>query len=531
MPKLPLDIAAIQELHQAGHLNEAEIAYLALLKEQPNDVLSLHFLGILYVEQAKFEEAYTCFERAATFEPENPVLQLHLANVLKRQGAFERAENILLKAVEAHPDFAAIYNNLGALYFAQEKWQQAADAYQAAIERQANYVDAYYNLGLALNKLKKYSAAAGAFQALVALSPDHVGARFHLGCLLMQKYQNKEALAQFQIIYQAHPYHFETLVNMGACSLRINLLKDAKKYYALAVDVAPADTYVLFNLGVIESQEGHTEQAIAYYLRAIDINPDFYPAQYNVAVSYLALKNREAALQHFQTALRLKPDEAVRHLVNVLKGSAEVTSSPPAYIRSLFDSYADHYDQHVTRSLHYQVPALFGNWIDFAHKQDKRKWNVLDIGCGTGLCGEHVKHMSQHLVGVDISEQMLALAQAKHIYDELICADVQTFLQETNNSFDMVLAGDVMVYFGDLDAVFAAVARVLTPGGWFLFNVEKGDTAEYQLKTSGRFGHAQGYVDRLAGAEHLDIVKFEAAALREQDQEPVLGYLYLLRKR
>ena len=56
---------------------------------------------------------------------------------------------------------------------------------------------------------------------------------------------------------------------------------------------------------------------------------------------------------------------------------------------------------------------------------------VVDLGVGTGLCGPWLASLSpERLVGVDLSPEMLAQAEARGMYDELLAADVIEALQD-----------------------------------------------------------------------------------------------------
>ena len=52
--------------------------------------------------------------------------------------------------------------------------------------------------------------------------------------------------------------------------------------------------------------------------------------------------------------------------------------------------------------------------------EPSKRLDVLDAGCGTGLCGPLVAPYARRLAGVDLSEGMLAHAKEKNVYDELI---------------------------------------------------------------------------------------------------------------
>ena len=531
MQKKSLDINEIRAMHQAGRLEEAREGYLTLLGENPDDVGALHYLGVVYVQEGNLDKAQFCFEEAIKRDQQDPTLQLHLANVFSAKGLWGQAERVLLTMLGSHPEFAAGWNNLGTVYYNQGKWEEAVNAFQSAIGIQSNYVDAYYNLGLAFSKLKSLDDALRAYEALVALSPQHVGGQFQLGCLMMLKKQYKKAIQHFLILHQVHPYHFETVTNLASCYLLLGQLDDAISYYLKALALDANDKQVLFNLGVTHAEKGNLQDSISYYERAVAVDPDFYEAHHNLGAAYLALKKTDQSLAQFHEALRLQPtNEAIQHTVNVLTKQGDLSSSPPAYIRSLFDSYANHYDEHLIHVLRYDVPHLFLQTIEKARVKPTATWDVLDLGCGTGLCGEIIKPLARTLTGIDLSEKMLAVAENKHIYDTLIAMDVLTYLQDKHDQFDLVLAGDVLVYFGDLNAIFSLVYHALKPQGLFIFNLEMSEAEDHRITVSGRFAHHKTYVDQLAATHDFKVLAYRQAALREQQQGPVFGHLYLLEK-
>jgi len=524
-----LSMDAIKQIHQEGRLEEAKAAYLALLAKNPIDVDALHFLGVLYVQEGELDLAISNFKKAFGCAPQDPTIALHLANSLRAKNLYQEAEQVLQGVLKAHPEFAAGFNNLGTVYYAEEKWQAAVDAYQAAVRLQANYADAYYNLGLTFIKLNNHDAAMRTYEALLTLLPQHAGALFQMACLLMRKEQHEKALVYFLRLTQAHPFHVETLINLAACYLELQAPEKAKIYYLKALALTPTDKQVLFNLGVIAAKAGQTNEAIVFYTDAVKAHPDFYAAHLNLAALYLSSNNKTAALKHFHEALRLQPtNTAVQHSINVLSATEKVQFSPPAYIQSLFDSYADHYDQHLQHVLHYQVPALFLKTLTAHFQHVDKKLDILDLGCGTGLCGEVIKPYARSLIGVDLSEKMLAVAAAKQVYDELLAADMLTYLQNHPRCFDLIMAGDTLVYVGDLAEILSQLHQALKPKGLLLFNLEVSDEAAFHMQVSGRFSHSKQYIDELVLAHHFKVLAYQAVSLRQQDQKAVPGHLYLL---
>lgn len=532
MKKSQLHLADVQQMHREGRLEDAKLGYAKLLKENPNDPTLLHMLGILTAEEGRLDEARDYLEAAIKADPNNPTYVLHLANVLKGMGLFAEATKILLLVIKNHPNSPAAYNNLGITYYGQEKWQDAIAAYEKAIALQPEFADAYYNLGLALTKASQWEAAVNAYKALLELVPKHPGGLFQLGCINMQRMQYQTAIDKFNLVAQDHPYHFETQSNLATCYLKLGKLNEAKQHYLAAFEIMPNDEQILFNLGVISMHQGRVKEAVEFYLRVVKINPDFFDAHNNLGVAFLALKNMDNAILHFREALRIQPQyEALRHTISILAREKNISTSPPEYVRSLFDSYADHYDKHMVDALHYQIPNLIYKCMQQADVLKNEKWDILDLGCGTGLCGEKFANVARTLVGVDISERMLEVASQKNIYNELVCSDILPFLVDKIEIYDLVMAGDVWVYYGDLKDMFLAVAQSMRKYGYFIFNAEiSEDKEDYVMTASGRFAHTKDYLERLISQSHLTVLRYETVIMRTQADIPVKGHLYLLTK-
>ena len=204
------------------------------------------------------------------------------------------------------------------------------------------------------------------------------------------------------------------------------------------------------------------------------------------------------------------------------------TRAPPGYVEALFDAYAESFDQHLLQELNYQAPNLVRGLSAPCLLQGKLA--VADLGCGTGVCGPLFARYCHHLVGVDLSGQMLAVAGRRGCYDELIQADLVDFLSRRPGAFDLCIAADVLVYQGDLAGVFEAVAGALVPGGWFVFTVEAGHSRPWQLRRTGRYTHAEPYLRSLALGCGLEIRALETHTLRTQAEQPVAGHAVLLRR-
>jgi len=252
-------------------------------------------------------------------------------------------------------------------------------------------------------------------------------------------------------------------------------------------------------------------------------------------------RHEEAALQ-YREALKLGPEDPyVRHLVASTGNLPGGRGAPVEYVRTVFDGYADHFEAHLI-SLGYRVPGLFrAELLDHpAVAAGEAVGPVLDLGCGTGLLAVVLSDLAiGPLVGVDASTRMLAQAEAKQLYRDLQQAEIVEFLRRDPTSWPIILAGDVLCYFGALDEVFAAVRARLAPGGWFVFSVElfSGEAAvelphdgEWVLGRQGRYAHRESCVTRSATAAGLTIRSISADTLRSDAGMPVEGLVVVLER-
>lgn len=154
-----------------------------------------------------------------------------------------------------------------------------------------------------------------------------------------------------------------------------------------------------------------------------------------------------------------------------------------------------------------------------------RSLDVVDIGCGTGLCGPLVAPYASRLTGVDLSSGMLGHAREKGVYDELVQDELVSYLCSHRDAFDLVLSADTLVYFGQLDAVAVAAAAALKYGGRFIFTVEeltRDGVEAWSLAPHGRFNHSARYVEQTLSSADL-VSTIVRAELRMESGLPVPG--------
>jgi predicted TPR repeat methyltransferase len=275
-------------------------------------------------------------------------------------------------------------------------------------------------------------------------------------------------------------------------------------------------------------QLGDVEGALNTFERLLAIDPTHAPAWSGSGTLFRELNRLDEAAHAFREALRHGADaELHTYYLSSVDGRHSPSTAPKAYVQTLFDDYADEFDEHLVGQLHYQAHRQLVGMLAELGSSPYR--SALDLGCGTGLCGPLVRPMAERLTGLDLSPRMLEKAHALGAYDRLDHADVVEYLQDSEQRYDLVLAADVFIYVGDLDPVFAAVRRVMERGV-FCFSVElvERGPAEFQLLPSLRYAHSEAYLRRLAAQHGFEILAMRRAPVRQDQREPIDGlFAYL----
>lgn len=278
--------------------------------------------------------------------------------------------------------------------------------------------------------------------------------------------------------------------------------------------------------------DGRLAEAEEHYRRAVALSPELDEAVLGLARTSCARGRPKSALNWYrQHLVRHAEDAEVRHLVEALSDGKKPDRAPPAAVRAMFDRLADGYDTLANGDLRYCGPNLVLAAVEEAWPGHPAELLVLDAGCGTGLSGRPFRPMARRLEGVDLSPRMLAVARTRGIYDDLAVQDLCERLAATEGTYNLVVAADVLVYFGDLANVLRDTAHALRPGGHFAFTLEAQTEDGYRLNGSGRYSHGEGYLRRNAPAFGLSVALLRREPVRRDYGRQVDAWVAVLRRR
>jgi predicted TPR repeat methyltransferase len=177
--------------------------------------------------------------------------------------------------------------------------------------------------------------------------------------------------------------------------------------------------------------------AIAELQRALRLDPGLERARFLTGRAWAEAGEAEKALAVFSELDAETPGlkESLAKL-EAMKGAAR---SDPGYVRHLFDQFAPDYDNRMRGELAYAAPEILRELFEIIGAPGMRERpgpKILDLGCGTGLCGEAFRPLAVRLDGVDLSPAMVAKARARGVYDSLMVADIETALALAGPRYD-----------------------------------------------------------------------------------------------
>ena len=365
------------------------------------------------------------------------------------------------------------------------------------------------------------------FEACQALTPGRPTVLGNLGITLFHLRRWEAAIPVLRQATTADPSLAEAWACLGIASEAQGQWQAAAEALGKALALSPQQVRLWLSLGQVSLRLGKVEDAMRAFDRALQEDPGCAPAWSERGSLMRELHRYDEAARCFEKALALGADpESNGYYLASVRGGDAPTTPPRRYVEALFDDYAADFQSHVVEELGYRgFEVLLKPLLDTG----KRYGHVLDLGCGTGLCGQLIAPSADTIDGVDVSSSMLEQARNLGVYRELIHADLGEFLAATALRPDLILAADVFIYVGELAHVLRSARRILEPGGCLAFTVELANEGrDIQLLPSLRYAHSEAYIRRLVDEARFTGVRIFEAPIRHDQAKPIMGlYVYL----
>lgn len=360
------------------------------------------------------------------------------------------------------------------------------------------------NLGVTLLQQGRAPEAAQHLTHSLAVEAGQADALFHLGAALAEMGQVPEGMSRIDEALAIDPRPAKAWFFRAQCLLQLERLTEALQACDESLARDPAFGAAHHLRGDVQRQLGDGPGAAASYRRSIELGHDV---------------------------------ENGRFLLSAVGASPPPAAPPRTYVERLFDDYAQQFDEHLVAALQYDAPQRLAALLR-PMRLPGDTWRALDLGCGTGLCGQALQGLVSVIDGVDLSASMLERARASAVYRQLVHADIHDHLGVVQAStYDLVIAADVLIYIGDIERLMALARRALRPGGLFALTAESrqaslpgvADDRGYHLHDHARYAHSSAYLEQQARQAGFECLVMQEQALRREQQRVVPALYVLLR--
>lgn len=453
------------------------------------------------------------------------------ARTLHHAGDVDAAIASYRQVLAAEPMHFRALNNLGDCLDRQGLHAQAAEAFRAAVEAAPGEARPHYNLGRQLQQRGASAEAETHYRRALELDESLADARLNLARLLDDSARHEEAQTLLLRAAELDPGAGLPHLLRGHSLMGQGRTRDALAAYQAAL-ARQADAHGWFSLGCAQETLREFDAAIDSFNRSLALEPASRSVRQGVARVLDAAGRRDEAIAVLRRWLAAEPDDPLAtHFLASLGAAATPERASDGYVAQTFDSFADSFDQTLDR-LQYRAPQWVADALGAAVGTPAGTLDILDAGCGTGLCGPLLAPHARQLTGVDLSPGMLAKARARAVYAALAEGELCAHLRAHPAQFDAVVSADTLCYFGALEDVFDAAHGALRPAGLLVFTVEQAtdSSADYVLGRHGRYAHSASYIDRALRAHRFAPLSCNRCVLRLEAGQPVDGLVVCARR-
>lgn len=204
MAALIMQVQRAMTLHQQGKLTEAADIYSAVLRSIPNQVESLHYLGVVKYQLGHHQDAVELIQKAIKLSPNNP----------------------------------SCHSNLGLALHALGQHQAALDSYDRALALDRHFVDALSNRAITLKSMGRLVDAAGCYDKLIAIRPTAKSFNAR-GCVQGALLRYDEAMASFDQAIKLQSDYADAWSNKGGTHYLVGQYQEAVNAFEQGSRLAP----------------------------------------------------------------------------------------------------------------------------------------------------------------------------------------------------------------------------------------------------------------------------------------------------
>jgi tetratricopeptide (TPR) repeat protein len=286
------------EAMRAGNLNAAADDFLQAVKLDPSFAEAYLNLGLVRVQQARYEDAVVTLRRGVAIKPKLRGANLFLGIALYRQDQFEQAIAALKRAAQMEPSNAQVFMWLGIAELGKGDALAASYSLDKAAQLKPGDVDILYHRGRAHMMVSKDS-----YEQMYKLAPDSWRVHQVLSQSFAEADRLDDAIAEAQLAIKLKPEEAGLHQELGDLYWRQNQLANAETQFQNELKIEPESADAMYKLAAISIERSKADVAAGLLTKVLKQKPHSADAEYQLGRAQAQMGNVDDAVNNFKAAV------------------------------------------------------------------------------------------------------------------------------------------------------------------------------------------------------------------------------------
>ncbi|QKY69199.1 lipopolysaccharide assembly protein LapB [Lentibacillus sp. CBA3610] len=262
---------------QWGFLREATDILEELINRFPNESEIKIMLSDVYIEQDNDEEAINLLNEIGEDDPDYVQALMQLADLYQAQGLFEVAEQKLLSAKHHEPNEPIIDFALGELLFSNGDYQQAITYYEKILPVTKEIANVSINdrLAEAYAASGEYEIALQTYQSIDSEDPDTL---FKYGFTALHAGRRDIAIHAWKHVIEQDMYYHTAYYQLAKAYEDEEMINEAYETAKQGLKVDEFNKELYFFAGSLAHQSGNDDESEKWVREAVTLDPDYKEA-------------------------------------------------------------------------------------------------------------------------------------------------------------------------------------------------------------------------------------------------------------
>ncbi|MEM6262504.1 MAG: tetratricopeptide repeat protein [Bacteroidota bacterium] len=373
---------------QLDNPSQARVAYSRAIELDSTFLQAYRFRGKLEMEEGNFLEATEDFHTVLRMEPEDALTLNYIGDSYRLQGKLGKAEEAYQNLIRTLPGYPGGYLGIGQVYLEQDQPEKAYAEASRALSLDSSLVEAYFIRGIVQKRRQQMLAAEKSFSTCISLDSvfldaylERANCRMTLGEydaseddlrfaltlksewpearlfaaeLSLARGDYEEAISRTDMLQDQDSIRVIALNIRGLAELQLLRYKEALKSFNQAIELSPQSVQTFLNRAYLYSIQEKHKEAIGDYSQVIEIAPGKEAvARNNRGIAKLALGMTDEALEDINKSIELDSENtyAYRNRALVLLKMGNTKKACQDLKKALKMGYAAEYGDDVENLL------------------------------------------------------------------------------------------------------------------------------------------------------------------------------------